>query len=107
MMIEIQGPGGRYRLGEVIHGGATSAKEKTETPETEVAEKGEALPPALLKGEFAELEVGNEMKELGIHVLICSVAWETSDGRRTFQRFLKFNVRSPNHLSHLRLRRRR
>jgi hypothetical protein len=42
-------------------------------------------------GEVA-LSVESEMKDVGLNVLICSVAWETPEGRRTFQRFLKFNV---------------
>ena len=94
MMVEIQGPAGRYQLGEIIHG---ETKDSEKTPGEEVQERavegrenGEL--PALLGGEGVELKVESEMKEIGLHVLICSVAWETLDGRRTFQRFLKFNV---------------
>lgn len=114
-MLEVQGPGGRYRLGEVIHGQKdepvpASAPEKGVEVAAEKKEEGEqqiqdaphpgAAPtdpqesfPELLPGESTGLEVESEMKELGVQVLICSVAWETPEGRRTFQRFLKFNVR--------------
>ena len=97
-MVEIQGPAGRYQLGEIIH---RKPKRSEESPSGEVqvhpveqAENGEL--PALMGGEGVELEVESEMKEIGLHVLICSVAWETLDGRRTFQRFLKFNVSCPS-----------
>ena len=84
MMLEFQGPGGRYRLGEAIHGDESASVASGELP-------------ALRKGGGVELEVEAEMKELGLHVLICSVAWETLDGRKTFQRFFKFNVgRTPH-----------
>lgn len=76
MMIEVQGPNGRYRLGELAHDGV---KEGDPEPDLEVG------------GEVG-LEVGSEMKDVGLNVLICSVAWETPGGRKTFQRFLKFNV---------------
>jgi hypothetical protein len=45
-----------------------------------------------MPGESVSLDVSAEMKEVGLQILICSVAWETLDGRRTFQRFFKFNV---------------
>ena len=82
MMVEIQGPSGRFRLGEVIHQSDDPFEEQGVPPPS----------PALASGQVVELEVEDEMKELGLHVLICSVAWETLDGRRTFQRFLKYNV---------------
>ena len=126
MMCEVQGPGGRYRLGEVVHGqlqklssstapAINESKQKSESAEDDDVggraedvkddrEKGESTRDVqvdqekinaeseLPKGEHIQLDVESEMKELGMHVLICSVAWETADGRRTFQRFLKFNV---------------
>lgn len=129
MMCEIQGPGGRYRLGEVIHGkkqskqevekgnGTEEEKEKGKTEGEEAVsdeevektldtegEQDETEPspppkepsyeelPNLKAGEAIALEVKNEMKELGSQIIICSVAWETNEGRRTFQRFYKFNV---------------
>lgn len=88
MMVEIQGPTGRYRLGEIVHG------DKGEKARDEGGEL-----PALANREGVDMEVDSEMKELGLHVLICSIAWETLDGRRTFQRFLKFNVRFTQLLS--------
>jgi hypothetical protein len=109
MMLEVQGPGGRWRLGEIIHGeegkvegqdeqdGSESATVKEEKGDEEVdqeegkeeeVKKVSILPP----GEFVEMDVSAEMKELGLQVLICSVAWETESGRKTFQRFFKFNV---------------
>jgi len=100
MMVEIQGPTGRYRLGEVVHSNKPAIE--MEGDETEKAEGGdeakvEELP--VLKGrEIVDLEVESEMKELGLHVLICSVAWETVEGRRTFQRFHRFNVSPAIHL---------
>ncbi|ORX36831.1 hypothetical protein BD324DRAFT_471811 [Kockovaella imperatae] len=129
MMCEVQGPGGRYRLGEVVHGQQEEIASAT-VPETNAEDKanisdsttkagsqdGEtqgplesdpgpgsaasAPPPALIDpelpaGDHVKLDVETEIKELGMHILICSVAWETPDGRRTFQRFLKFNVTPP------------
>ena len=99
MMIEIQGPGGRYRLGEVIHGAETQKEKEKEkendtagkTQSTEVVKEDVEL-SALVKGDSVELDVESEMKEIDLHVLICSIAWETPEGRRTFQRFLKFNA---------------
>jgi hypothetical protein len=93
MMCEIQSPGGRYRLGEAIHGhtgGAEGAKEEKQVKE-ETAEQ-EAELSSLGYGEHVSLDVKSEMKEVGSCVVICSVAWETTEGRRTFQRFLKYNV---------------
>lgn len=80
MMIECQGPNGRYRLGEVVHddGGGE--------------ERGEGEEPQLEAGDGVEMDVGSEMKDVGVNLLICSVAWETESGRRTFQRFFKFEV---------------
>ncbi len=93
MMIEIQSPGERYRLGEVVHA-KKEVGEKTSTSGGEAVEDVGKL-SALGIAEMVDMEVASEMKELGLHVLICSVAWETLDGRRTFQRFLKFNVGQP------------
>lgn len=112
MMLEVQGPGGRYRLGEVIHGEETTpastpngpeggpagsedkeaAKVEEESESSQVEQAVSPVQPILRPGEFVELDVDAEMKELGLQVLICSVAWETDTGRRTFQRFFKFNV---------------
>lgn len=124
MMCEVQSPGGRYRLGEVVHGqeyqssrgqedgasavdpGVSEEAKKNEIDGSAKESAGEAGPstpppvappapliePELPPGDSVKLDVSSEMKELGLHVLICSVAWETPDGRRTFQRFLKFNV---------------
>lgn len=83
MMCEVQSPNGRYRLGEVVHG--------QKSPDEEVEGSPEVL-PELGVGESVKLDVEGEMKELGLHVIIVSVAWETLDGRRTFQRFFKYNV---------------
>ncbi|WVQ82182.1 hypothetical protein IAT38_004310 [Cryptococcus sp. DSM 104549] len=93
MMVEVQGPGGRYRLGEVIHQNTKSAGADGEAGNGDGGE-GEEL-PELGYGESVGLEVEAEMKDLGLNVVICSVAWETLDGRRTFQRFFKFNVTTP------------
>lgn len=83
MMCEVQSPNGRYRLGEVVHG-------------AEEDEKGEIVEPAtmpeLAMGESVRLDVEGEVKDLGLGVIIVSVAWETDDGRRTMQRFFKYNV---------------
>jgi hypothetical protein len=87
MMCEVQSPAGRYRLGEAIHG-------QSNNPDGEGGgEKEEAgVIPDLESGKSLVLDVDSELKELGLHVLIVSVAWETVDGRRTFQRFFKFTV---------------
>ncbi|KAI9639622.1 uncharacterized protein MKK02DRAFT_39946 [Dioszegia hungarica] len=118
MMLEVQGPGGRWRLGEVVHGeeavpegdealAVEGKEEEKETGEGKIEAEGAgdsaetAVPdentkmPNLSPGEFVEMDVQAEMKELGLQVLICSVAWETPNGRRTFQRFFKFNVVAP------------
>ena len=83
MMCEVQSPNGRYRLGEVVHG-------------AEEDENGEIVEPAtmpeLAMAESVRLDVEGEVKDLGLGVIIVSVAWETDDGRRTMQRFLKYNV---------------
>lgn len=72
MMIEVQGPNGRYKLGEIVEGEGEEAD--------------------LQVDKEVGLDVASEMKDVGLNVLICSVAWETDGGRKTFQRFLKFNV---------------
>jgi len=83
MMCEIQSPNGRYRLGEVVHG-------------AEEDENGEFIEPPTLPelavGDSVRLDVEGEVKDLGL--VIVSVAWETEDGRRTMQRFFKYNVGS-------------
>ncbi|KAK8864218.1 hypothetical protein IAR55_001464 [Kwoniella newhampshirensis] len=104
MMIEVQGPGGRYRLGEVVH--QTNIDVEAKSPDRTGAgdplkeavgagEEGTPPLPELKPGEMVEIQVESEMKDLGLNVIICSVAWETLDGRRTFQRFLRFNVQPP------------
>ena len=116
-MCEIQGPSGRYRLGEAVHaeddklaavpaeppgqahgradsddaeGQAEKQTPKSARPSIDELEYKDM--PKLGPGEVVELDVQNEMKELGMQVLIVSVAWETETGRRTFQRFFKFHV---------------
>lgn len=91
MMMEVQSPAGRVRLGEVVHGGARP--EGTDPSEAEQRAWNEL--PVLEPGDGVDLAGEHELTELGHHILICSVAWETAEGRRTFQRFLKFTV-SPN-----------
>jgi hypothetical protein len=86
MMIEVQGPNGRYKLGELVnrHSGLIledGGKDGSGSMEMDLQVGGEVA-----------LSVESEMKDVGLNVLICSVAWETPEGRRTFQRFLKFNV---------------
>lgn len=134
-MVEVQGPSGRYRLGEVIHRGGEGGRQieekgtaddmapggdggkvakggnvdgvdadtagRAHAGEAEVeptsATEGNGFEdePILPVGDHVELDVEAEMKDLGVNILICSVAWETPEGRRTFQRFFKFNVGCP------------
>ncbi|WVR07213.1 hypothetical protein IAU60_004254 [Kwoniella sp. DSM 27419] len=93
MMVEVQGPSGRYRLGEVIH--STKAAAPGSEAEGTVSEEDREELPALRHGESVKIAVESEMKDLGLNVIIVSAAWETLDGRRTMQRFLKFNVNPP------------
>lgn len=88
MMLEVQSPGGRVRLGEVVHGGARPEGMDPSVAETRAWDEL----PALAPGGAVDLGGAHELTELGLHILICSVAWETEHGRRTFQRFLKFTV---------------
>lgn len=78
MMLEMQGPNGRFRLGEIVH---DDGQTRDEGVESELEVQGEV-----------EMDVKAEMKDVGVNLLICSVAWETPSGRKTFQRFFKFNV---------------
>ncbi|WWC61668.1 uncharacterized protein I303_104253 [Kwoniella dejecticola CBS 10117] len=124
MMVECQGPAGRFRLGEVIHRDSASKPEsksksissskmedekESESPFIEDKDQdqeqdidadeaddsqGETL-PVLKHGEKVNIQIENEIKDLGMNILIVSVAWETLEGRKTFQRFLKFNVNPP------------
>jgi hypothetical protein len=71
--------------------GKIEAEEAEDSAEIAVPDEKKKM-PILSPGEFVEMDVQAEMKELGLQVLICSVAWETPNGRRTFQRFFKFNV---------------
>jgi hypothetical protein len=106
-MCEIQGPGGRYRLGEVVHSDKRDIEDEAKALGEDGAEQEIAARPSidelafgdmprLAPGQTVDLDVQNEMKELGLQVLIVSVAWETEQGRRTFQRFYKFHVRLPH-----------
>ncbi len=90
MMLEVQSPNARTRLGEAVHGGRAEGTD----PATAENRPWEEL-PRLKAGEGVDLDVEHDVVELGAHILIASVAWETEDGRRTFQRFLKFNVSCP------------
>lgn len=87
MMVEVQSASGRARLGEAIHGQISDT-----SSEQPLQEGQESQLPELKFGEMVELGVESEMKDLGLGVVIVSVAWETLDGRKTFQRFFKFNV---------------
>ncbi|OCF40346.1 hypothetical protein I317_05848 [Kwoniella heveanensis CBS 569] len=106
MMVEVQGPSGRYRLGEVIHSSrpvidaSVTKDEEAEGEQENEQLHGDASPageerPALSFGDSVVIQVESEMKDLGMNVIIISVAWETLDGRRTMQRFLKLNVNPP------------
>lgn len=88
MMLEVQSPAARVRLGEIVHGGP---RPDGAEPATAEARPWEEL-PSLLPGDGMDIDIAHDVAELGQHILICSVAWETPEGRRTFQRFLKFNV---------------
>ncbi|BEI84150.1 hypothetical protein CcaverHIS002_0407540 [Cutaneotrichosporon cavernicola] len=90
MMLEVQSPTARTRLGEAVHGG----REDGTDPATAESRGWDEL-PCLKPGEGVDIDVSHDIAELGAHILIASVAWETEDGRRTFQRFLKFNVTAP------------
>ncbi|WVQ99239.1 hypothetical protein IAU59_006371 [Kwoniella sp. CBS 9459] len=106
MMVEVQGPSGRYRLGEVIHSNKVDTNDTAEAKDeiTKVDQpqadddapqlEGEEL-PSLKFGDNVTIQMESEMKDLGMNVVIVSVAWETLEGRRTMQRFLKFNVNPP------------
>ncbi|WWC93980.1 hypothetical protein V866_000818 [Kwoniella sp. B9012] len=103
MMLECQGPGGRFRLGEVIHSNDDDNTKDGEQPSSSTSENIQGAQDGqeheelsiLRYGEKVNLEIDNEIKDLGVNVLIVSVAWETLEGRKTFQRFLKFNVIPP------------
>jgi hypothetical protein len=86
MMIEVQGPNGRYRLGELAKRQVSSSGMDVDGPDG-----GDKDLELEVDGEVG-LDVEGEMKDVGLNVLIVSVAWETAEGRKTFQRFLKFNV---------------
>lgn len=88
MMVEVQSPSARTRLGEAVHGGP---RPEGAEPATAEARPWDEL-PRLPASEAVEIDVEHDVAEMGQHILICSVAWETPEGRRTFQRFLKFNV---------------
>ncbi|OXC66030.1 hypothetical protein AYX13_05076 [Cryptococcus neoformans] len=90
MMVEVQSASGRARLGEAIHGQISDT-----SSEQPLQEGQESQLPELKFGEMVELGVESEMKDLGLGVVIVSVAWETLDGRKTFQRFFKFNIITP------------
>ncbi|WVQ67873.1 uncharacterized protein L199_006078 [Kwoniella botswanensis] len=103
MMLECQGPGGRFRLGEVIHSNDNDKSKDGEQPSSATSENNPSAQEGqeheelsiLRYGEKVNLKIDNEIKDLGVNVLIVSVAWETLEGRKTFQRFLKFNVIPP------------
>ncbi|WVQ77228.1 hypothetical protein IAR50_006911 [Cryptococcus sp. DSM 104548] len=97
MMLELQTPTTRTRLGEVIHGKSSLADSALEEERNRVEpiKPGEEEIPELAFGERVELGVESEVKDMGLGVLIVSVAWETLDGRKTFQRFFKFNAITP------------
>jgi hypothetical protein len=86
MMIEVQGPNGRYRLGELVNRPPVSSSGMDLD-----GEEGQGESELEVDGEVG-LDVDSEMKDVGLNILIISVAWETAEGRKTFQRFLKFNV---------------
>lgn len=88
MMVEVQSPSGRFRLGEAMHG---DKREEGADPSQLESRLYDDL-PLLEPLDGVPLEGSHAITELGTHILICSVAWETREGRRTFQRFIKFNV---------------
>jgi hypothetical protein len=52
--------------------------------------------PDMLPGHCAPLVIRHEIKELGIHILICSVHYVTHDGeRKFFRKFYRFQVLNP------------
>ncbi|KAG0321737.1 hypothetical protein BGZ99_003708 [Dissophora globulifera] len=50
----------------------------------------------LESGKTNEMIVSHEIKELGIHILVCSIEYTTLDGQqKTFRKFYKFQVLNP------------
>ncbi|KAF9974939.1 hypothetical protein BGZ73_001562 [Actinomortierella ambigua] len=50
----------------------------------------------LESGKTNEMVVSHEIKELGIHILVCSVQYTTLDGQqKSFRKFYKFQVMNP------------
>ncbi|RXK38508.1 hypothetical protein M231_04274 [Tremella mesenterica] len=93
MMVEIQSPSIKTRLGEIIHQ-TSSPADKSDSENVTESEEGTGF-SVLRYDEAVILDSGCELKELGNHMIICSVAWETLDGRKTFQRFYRFTVNPP------------
>jgi len=50
---------------------------------------------SLLPGQSTESIIQHEIKELGIHILVCSVHYSVQSERRFFRKFYKFQVLNP------------
>ncbi|TPX59744.1 hypothetical protein SpCBS45565_g07661 [Spizellomyces sp. 'palustris'] len=96
---ELQTGSQRFTLADTL-GGATPRASVTSVASSNSADTSFSSSLAtrvpLLPTQQAEFVIHHEIKELGVHILVCSVHYSTSGGeRRFFRKFYKFQVLNP------------
>ncbi|KAK5810035.1 hypothetical protein F5H01DRAFT_310454 [Linnemannia elongata] len=84
----------RFALSDTLANRRRSPTDSPSSPQSPPASGGHIQ--LLESGKTNEMIVSHEIKELGIHILVCSIQYTTLDGQqKSFRKFYKFQVLNP------------
>jgi len=81
---------------DVVHQVKLKAELQTSSQRFNLADTNEEPLAIMEPGSSNEFVISHEIKELGVHILVCSIQYTTVDGKqRNFRKFYKFQVANP------------
>lgn len=81
---------------EIAHEVKMKAELQTSSQRFNLADTNDEPLAIMEPGQSNEFSISHEIKELGVHILVCSIQYTTVDGRaRSFRKFYKFQVANP------------
>jgi hypothetical protein len=81
---------------EIVHEVKLKAELQTSSQRFNLADTNEEPLAIMETGRSNEFVISHEIKELGVHILVCSIQYTTVDGKvRSFRKFYKFQVANP------------
>ncbi|KAJ3088713.1 hypothetical protein HK102_008116 [Quaeritorhiza haematococci] len=92
--VELQTSSQRFTLADTVTGGSPTGSIPG-SPSTRPAPAATSSRVSLLPTQSAEYIVYHEIKELGIHILVCSVHFSVGNEKKFFRKFYKFQVLNP------------